>query len=223
MIRDWPTHDRPRERLLSLGSAVLSDAELLAILIGNGSRHGSALQLAQALLSQYQQPHNLRKASLSDFQCHHGLGPAKYCRIQAALELARRQQRPQLQQTLSNSDQVEAVVVAELGSLDHEVMACLFLDGQNRLIALEQLFHGTINTAAVYPRTIIQRALYHNAMHLILAHNHPSGSNEPSSEDQQITQHIATLCRSLDITLLDHLIVANQRATSMAALGMVPH
>ncbi|HVP50279.1 MAG TPA: DNA repair protein RadC, partial [Candidatus Bathyarchaeia archaeon] len=175
-IRDWPDGERPREKLLQRGASALSDAELLAIFLRIGIPGRSAVDLARDLLQRFGGLRQLLEANEKDFCETPGLGPAKYVQLQAVLELGRRY----LETTLQRGDALQSVadtrryLTAKLRHEPHEVFACLFLDNRHRVLAFEELFHGTIDGASVHPRQIVKRALYHNAAALILAHNHPS-------------------------------------------------
>jgi DNA repair protein RadC len=207
-IRDWPERERPREKLLTLGSAALSDAELLAVLLGSGSRGKDAL----ALLGQ------------SDQQVPAGgLGPAKRARIVAALELARRSLAEQLQEKpyLGNPRDSGDFLRARLRHLPYEVFGCLYLDNRHRVLGFEELFRGTIDGASVHPREVVRGCLQHNACAVIFAHNHPSGVAEPSAADRAITHELRNALQLVGVRVLDHLIIGSGEPVSMAARGLL--
>jgi DNA repair protein RadC len=221
-IRQWPESERPRERLLAHGAAALSDAELIAVLIGNGTVGCDAVATGRALLGQagslgrlLADPDHLPRVS--------GVGPAKRARIVAALELARRslgEDLAELPRIENPSDSAE-YFRARLLHLPHEVFAVLFLDTRHRVLAYEELFRGTIDGASVYPREVVRACLRHRASAVIFAHNHPSGMAEPSQADQEITQVLVDALRLMDIRVLDHLVVGQGEPVSMANLGML--
>lgn len=220
-IRDWPTAERPREKLLAQGSAALSDAELLAIFLRTGVAGLSAVDLARQLLKDFGGLRALLEASQVDFAKHLGLGPAKYAQLQAILELARRHLAEQLlrESALEHPDAVREYLKARLRHEPHEVFACLFLDAKHRVLAFEVLFQGSIDSAAVYPRQVVKRALAHNAAAIILAHNHPSGVAEPSAEDQILTKRLQEALALVDVRVLDHFVVGAGSPVSMREQG----
>lgn len=222
-ITDWAAEDRPREKLLQQGAKALTDAELLAIFLRVGTRGKTAVDLAQDLLTEFGSLQALLSADHARFcQCH-GLGDAKYAQLQAVLEMARRHSFEVLQRghALTNPDVTRAYLSAQLRGYEHEVFACLFLDNQHRMIELEELFKGTLDSAAVYPREVLKRALFHNAAAVIFAHNHPSGINEPSSADKQMTDKLIQALALFDIRVLDHFIIADGRPYSFAEHGLL--
>jgi DNA repair protein RadC len=221
-IRDWPERERPREKLLSLGSATLSDAELLAVLLGSGSRGKDALALGRELLNSagtlgalLGQPDQQIPAG--------GLGPAKRARIVAALELARRSLAEQLQDKpyLGNPRDSGDFLRARLRHLPYEVFGCLYLDNRHRVLGFEELFRGTIDGASVHPREVVRGCLQHNACAVIFAHNHPSGVAEPSAADRAITHELRNALQLVGVRVLDHLIIGSGEPVSMAARGLL--
>jgi len=222
-ITDWAVADRPREKLLQHGAKALSDAELLAIFLRIGTRGKTAVDLAHDLLAEFGSLQALLNADHARFcQCH-GLGDAKYAQLQAVLEMARRHFFEVIQRgnVLSNPDATRAYLSSQLRGYNYEVFACLFLDNQYRIIELEELFRGTLNSAAVYPREVAQRALHHHAAAVIFAHNHPSGNNEPSLADRQLTDKLKQALTLFDILVLDHFIIADGRPFSFAEHGLL--
>lgn len=222
-IPDWPAGERPREKLLTRGPAALSDAELLAIFLRTGVRGKTAVDLARELLEEYSGLRPLFRAEPERFCATRGLGQATYAQLQAALEMARRHLREPLGNcdTLSSPRDTRRYLSACLRDYDHEVFACLFLDTRHRVIHFEELFRGTIDGAAVHPRQVVKRALFHNAAAVILAHNHPSGVAEPSQADERITRRIRSALELVDIRLLDHLIIGDGISTSLASRGLL--
>ncbi|MCP1623977.1 RadC family protein [Pseudomonas nitroreducens] len=222
-ILDWPASERPRERLLEQGAASLSDAELLAIFLRTGVTGCSAVDLARRLLVEFGSLRALLEADFEAFCSHRGLGPAKFTQLQAVLEMSRRHLAEDMDRgpALESPQAVRDFLKARLRHEPHEVFACLFMDNRHRMLDFEVLFHGSIDSASVYPRQIVKRALAHNAAALILAHNHPSGICEPSHSDRLLTRRIIEALALIDVRVLDHFIVGDGDPQSMAELGMV--
>lgn len=222
-ITDWPVAERPREKLLAQGAAALSDAELLAIFLRTGVTGKSAVDLARELLVHFGGLRPLLESSAEQFCCAHGLGPAKYVQLQAVLEMGRRHLAATLARdgALESPDAVRHYLAARLRHQQREVFACLFLDNRHRVIRFEELFFGTIDAASVYPREVVCRALQYNAAALILAHNHPSGVAEPSHADRQITDRLIQALATVDIRVLDHMVVGDGEVTSFAERGWI--
>lgn len=220
-ITDWPEQERPREKLLTKGATALSDAELLAIFLRTGCAGKSAVDLARDLLAHFGGLRPLLNTGQQEFCRALGLGKAKYAQLQAVLEMSRRHLAENLQrdQLFTSSNAVKNYLRAHLRDRTAEVFAALFLDSQHRLIAFEEMFQGTIDGAAVYPREVVKRALSHNAAAIIFAHNHPSGMAEPSSADHSITQQLKNALQLVDIRTLDHCIVADTEVLSFADKG----
>jgi len=222
-IRDWPEQERPREKLLSKGVAYLTDAELLAIFLGNGTKGISALDLARSLLRHFGGLRGILESGAKEFCSQQRLGPGKYAQLQAVQELAQRHLLESLQRkdVLTSAALSRRYVKSRLRAYHREVFLCLFLDSQHRVIAQEELFQGSIDSATVYPREVLSRAFYHNAAALIFAHNHPSGVAEPSEADIAITQRLKSALDLVDIKTLDHLVVGDETVTSMAERGLL--
>jgi len=222
-IRDWPTDERPREKLLQRGAQALSDAELLAIFLRTGVQGKSAVDLSRELLADHGGLAALMGASLSRFCQSKGLGDAKYAQLQAVMEMSRRYLGDVLQrdQVFSSAASTRRYLQAQLRGEPREVVAALYLDNRHRLIRYEPMFFGTIDSAAVYPREIARRALELNSAALIVAHNHPSGVAEPSDADVRITRRISDALALLDIRLLDHCVVAGAEVVSLAERGQL--
>lgn len=222
-IANWPEAERPREKLLSLGPRALSDAELLAIFLRVGCVGKSAVDLARDLLQQYGGLRPLLEASQTEFCRGLGLGNAKYAQLQAVLEMGRRHLSATMKSgdLLTSPDLVRQYLSAQLRHQQREVFAVLFLDNQNRLIAYEELFFGTIDGASVYPRELVKRALSHNAGGVILSHNHPSGVAEPSQADLRITKRLTSALELVDVRVLDHMVVGNGEVVSFAERGLL--
>jgi DNA repair protein RadC len=222
-IRHWPISERPREKLLALGGQALSEAELLAILIRNGTRGRSAVDLARTLLTEFGSLRDLLTADRDRFCAAPGLGSSHYAAMQAALELARRhyQQLMSTGSALANPRATREFLRMRLRDLPHEVFCCVYLDNRHRVIAFEELFRGTIDGASVHPREVVKEALARNAASVIFAHNHPSGIAEPSQADELITRRLKEALSLVDIRVVDHLIVGDHGCTSFAERGLL--
>lgn len=220
-INHWPAAERPREKLLEKGPEALSDAELLAIFLRTGVRGRSAVDLARDMLGKFGGLRELYAAERAQFCGIPGLGDAKYAQLQATLELARRYLETPLQRDdlLDSPTAARDYLRARLGHRQREVFACLFLDTRHRVIQYSELFHGTIDGAAVHPREIVREALAHNAAAVILAHNHPSGVAEPSDADRRITDRIRESLALVDVRVLDHIVVGDTLVVSLAERG----
>jgi DNA repair protein RadC len=239
-VKDLPQDARPREKLLTRGPAALSDAELLAILLRTGIPGKNVLQMADELLqirpkkaragNPDSTPLNcfggiagLLNASAEDLKPVKGLGPAKRCEIVAVLELARRAMHQQLQErtVLSDPNAVKHYLQLHLAQRSQEVFAVLFLDAQNKLLKMQEMFYGTLTQTSVYPREVVVAALQQQAAAVVLAHNHPSGSVQPSRADEALTQTLKAALALVDVRVLDHIIVGPGQALSMAQIGLV--
>lgn len=207
----------PREKMLAHGAAALSDAELLALMLRTGIKGKPVLELSQELLDNFGGLHGLLDASLDDLKSIKGLGPSKQTQLAATLEMARRSLHNALENApvFNTPEVVQDYLLLHLGQRSKEVFAALFLDSKHRLIAFEELFAGTVNRSAVYPREVAVRCLHHHATAVILAHNHPSGDVQPSPSDIAITKKLKTGLAVLEITVLDHVVVGNTRCYSM--------
>ena len=220
-ITDWPDETRPRERLIRHGAGALSDAELLAIFLRVGVTGKSAVDLGRDMVGHFGSLTCLFRTSLAQFCGMHGLGPAKFAQLQAVMELAKRALAEELESgiALSSPQSVRAYLQLQLAGKMHESFMVLFLDVKNRLIATEELFRGTLTHTSVYPREVVKAALQHNAAALLLAHNHPSGTPNPSAADLAITQTLKHALEMIDVKVLDHFIVAGSRVYSFAEHG----
>lgn len=222
-IKDWDPAEQPREKLLRQGVEALSDAELLAVFLRTGVKGKSAVEMGRELIEHFNGFRNLLAADASLIGTVPGLGTAKFVQLKAVMEMARRY----LSECLSRGQQLTSpadtrnYLLLRMRDYPHEVFACLFLDNKHRVIAFEELFRGTIDSASVYPREIVKRALEHNAAAVILAHNHPSGECEPSIADRSITERIGAALNLVDIRLLDHLVVGDSNCMSFAETGLL--
>lgn len=221
-IPQWPESERPRERLLRHGAVALSDAELIAVLLGSGSAGRDAVATSRALLGEAGSLGRLL-ADPDHMPRVHGVGPAKRARIVAALELARRSLAEGLADlpALRSPADSTAYLESRLRHLAHEVFACLFLDTRHRVLGYEELFRGTIDGTSVYPREVVRACLRHQASAVIFAHNHPSGIAEPSTADLDITRRLTEALALIDIRVLDHIVVGHGETVSMASRGLI--
>lgn len=222
-ISDWPESERPREKLLKNGPQNLSNAELLAIFLRTGMAGKSAVDLARELLQRFGGLTGMFAADQSTFCQVPGMGPAKYAQLQAVLEMARRALEEELKSRdiLNSPKSVREYLRLSLQGKQHEVFIGIFLDAQNRTIATEELFNGTLTQASVYPREVVKRALHYNAAAVIFAHNHPSGLAEPSHADETLTQSLKQALALVDVKVLDHFIVGSDSAMSFAERGLI--
>jgi len=226
-IKDWPVNERPREKLLANGAHSLSDAELLAVLLGASGRRGQdAVAMARELLCRHQSLRGLlsaqRHATLGPAAAA-GLGSVGYCRLQAAVELAQRHYAEAMRAgpPLDSPQATRDFLIRRLRDTPHELFCCLHLDNRHRLIAFDELFRGTIDGASVHPREVVKQALSRNAAAVILAHNHPSGVAEPSQADELVTRRLREALQPVDIRVLDHMIVADNGCLSFAERGLI--
>ncbi|RST49137.1 RadC family protein [Variovorax sp. DXTD-1] len=223
-FKDLPAHVRPREKLIARGAAALADAELLALLLRTGVAGKNVLQLAQELLDHFGGLSGLLQTSAEDLKVIKGMGgDAKRAELIAVLELARRAMAERLKEraVFDSPGAVKEYLQMHIGSRPYEVFAVLFLDAQHRLIVLEELFRGTLAQTSVYPREVVMRALHHNAAAVVLSHNHPSGSIEPSRADESLTQTLRAALSLIDVRVLDHVIVSAGQSFSMAEKGLL--
>jgi DNA repair protein RadC len=223
-IKSWAEDDRPREKLLQKGINSLSDAELIAILIGSGIPNISAVDLAkEILLAAGNNLNELGRFSLSDLQKHKGIGEAKSISIVAALELGRRRKASEVirRKTLTASQHVYDLLGSLLGDLQHEEFWALYLNSKNAVIRREQIGVGGIAGTVSDVRKIMRIALESHATALIACHNHPSGNLNPSSADQKLTKKLREAGKLMDIPLLDHVIVSTKGYFSFADEGIL--
>ncbi|KQP21948.1 DNA repair protein RadC [Pseudorhodoferax sp. Leaf267] len=227
VLKDLPADAQPREKLLARGPQALADAELLALLLRTGIMGKNVLQMASELLAPpplgFGGVAGLLHATAADLARIKGLGPAKRAELVAVLELARRALAEQLREraVLQSPNDVKHYVQLHLAARHHEVFAVLFLDSQHRLLALEEMFRGTLTQTSVYPREVAVRALHHQAAAVVLAHNHPSGSVEPSRADEALTHNLKAALGLIDVRVLDHVVVAPGQALSFAERGLM--
>jgi DNA repair protein RadC len=222
-IREWPKAERPRERLLERGPEALSDAELVAIVLGSGTRGRTALDLARQIIARFGSIRELLKADREACLGQLGLGPARYALLRAALELARRHHRDGLRAgpVVASPQATRAFLLSQLRDRPYEVFCCLHLDSRHRLITFEELFRGTVDGASVHPREVVRQAMAHNSASVIFAHNHPSGIAEPSHADELITRRLRDALALVDVRVLDHIVVGDGICVSFAERGLL--
>ena len=221
-INNWSEDDRPREKLMLKGKIALSDAELIAILIGSGSRNESAVALSKRILSSVDSLNGLGKMSVSQLINFKGIGEAKAITIIAALELGRRRRAEDAVDLVkvTSSKKVFEMMQPIIGELTHEEFWVLFLNNSNKIISKSQLSKGGITGTIVDARLVFKLALENGATGLILCHNHPSGNLQPSDADKEITKKLKLAGESLDVKVLDHLIITETKYYSFVDEGI---
>ena len=223
-IKNWATDDRPREKLLTKGAAALSNSELLAILLNNGSKNKSAVDLAKEILKLgHDNLNELGKLSLNDFKQIKGIGQAKSITIAAALELGRRRHASAaLEKTVvKSSGDIARYLQASLKDYNYEVFAVVFLNRANKINHFEIMSKGGITGTVADPRVILKKALEEDATSIVLCHNHPSGNLQPSRADEELTKKIKEAAAYLDIKVIDHIIVSEEGFYSFADDGIL--
>ena len=218
-IKNWSDDDKPREKLLNKGRTALSNAELIAILIGSGSRNESAVELSKRILASVDNNLNeLGKLSIQQLMKFKGIGEAKAISIAAAMEIGRRRRGEDAQkiEKIGSSQDAYEVLQPIMGELEHEEFWILYLNNSNKILHKAQLSKGGITGTLVDVRLIMKQALELRAVAIILAHNHPSGTLKPSNADKEITQKVKNASESLDIRVLDHLIITQKEYFSFA-------
>ncbi len=223
-IKNWAVDDKPREKLVTKGSSVLSDAELVAILIGSGNRDESAVELSKRILASVDYNLNeLGKLSVNQLMRFKGIGEAKAVSIAAAMEVGRRRRGQEFGKItkVSGSKDVFEMLYPLIGELGHEEFWIVYLNNSNKVIFKSQLSKGGITGTLVDVRLVMKKALELGAVGLVLAHNHPSGSLRPSISDKDITQKLKVAAEALDIKILDHLIVTQNDYLSFADEGIL--
>ncbi|WP_076415160.1 DNA repair protein RadC [Shewanella sp. UCD-KL12] len=222
-IKDWPVGEGPREKLLDQGVSQLSDAELLAVVLRNGLPGLSAVELARNLIGEFGGLRALTRASQAEVCRAAGMGPVKYTQLQAAAELGTRISAENLKRgkILSDPDLTRDYLMRQLRDRAYEVFAILLLDSQHRVIQFVELFRGTIDSASVYPRDVVCLVLEKKAAAVIVCHNHPSGVAEPSHADRRITERLKNALATIDVSLLDHMVVGDREIVSFAERGWI--
>ncbi len=222
-MKDLPVDQRPREKLLARGPGALADAELLALLLRTGFKGTPVMTLAQQVLDHCGGFAGLLNADPARLKTIKGLGPAKRAELLALMETARRALTQQMadQPVFDSPGRVKDYLALHLGGRTQEVFAVLFLDGQHKLIRLEEMFQGTLTQTSVYPREVVKRALTLNAGAVVLAHNHPSGLAEPSRADEYLTQTLKSALQLVDVRVLDHIVVGQGQTVSLSERGLM--
>jgi DNA repair protein RadC len=222
-IAHWPILDRPREKLIAKGADALSDSELVAIFLRTGIRGHSAVDLARELMTRFGSLSALFAADVAALRSIPGLGTAKASQLSAVMEMARRALREKLDRgsALGSPQAVRDYLRLKLQEKPYEIFVGVFLDAQNRVLAVEELFRGTLTQTSVYPRVVVKRALHYNAAALIFAHNHPSGIAEPSRSDEALTQALKQSLALVDVKVLDHFVIGAGAAMSFAERGLL--
>ena len=222
MIRDFPVDERPRERLARAGEGALSTTELLAIILRTGVSGESVVAMATRLISRYGGLPGLARASFAELQAEKGLGPAKTAQLKAALELGRRMllAAPEDRFIVRSPTDVAQLLMAEMAHLEQEHFRALYLDTRNRLLGSETVYVGSLNASHIRVSEVFREAVKRNCASLIVAHNHPSGDPTPSPEDVEVTRLLVAAGKLLDIEVLDHLIIGQQRFVSLRERGL---
>ncbi len=221
-IKDWPDQERPREKLIASGPEHLSDAELLAIFLRSGIKGLNAVDLARQLLQHFGGLRDLFSATHDEFCAQKGLGPAKFVQLQAVREMSQRyfSEQARYSDALNSPEIVKEYLRCRLADEVHEVFSVVYLDIQNRVLKYEQLFTGTIDGAAIYPRVVLKKVIDYNAAAVIFAHNHPSGITDPSEADIVLTDRLKKALHLIDVKVLDHFIIGDD-VFSFAERGLI--
>jgi DNA repair protein RadC len=222
LIRDLPTVERPRERLLQYGPAALSNAELLAILWRTGTPRESVLEMASRVLSQFGSLSAMAKASVQELTKLRGIGEAKAIELHAAVELGRRtvSLAPEDRLTVRSPADIANFCIPDMALLDRETLRVILFNMKNQVLAVQDLYRGSLNRSVVRVAEVFREAIRQNAAAIAVVHNHPSGDPSPSSEDVAVTRDLVDAGRLLDIEVLDHIIVAGQRYVSLKERGL---
>lgn len=223
-ITDWPTDERPREKLLKRGAGALTDAELLALFLRTGSRGKSAVELGREIMARFGSFSALLTATEKDLKAVKGIGIAKMTLLAAVMEISKRLLTEELNQqkiVLTSSNSVKRYLQLHYHNRKYEAFVILFLDVKNRLIEAKEMFKGTLTRTSVYPREVVKEALNLNAANVILSHNHPSGVPDPSRADIDLTQLLKDALRLVDVNVLDHIVVAGNSTCSFAEQGLL--
>jgi DNA repair protein RadC len=222
-LQRWPNGERPRERLLRLGAQSLSDAELLAVCLGSGTRAMDPVAFARHLLALFGGIRGLLGAHPRALAAVDGLGPARVAQLKAVLGIGERYVEAEItdRPLLSDTASVRRYLLHKLSGYEREAFACLFVDARHRLLAFEVLFLGSVDRTSVHPREVLKQALAWNAAAVVLAHNHPSGNPEPSASDVRLTEELRLLLMRVEIRVLDHVVVGHGQTVSLAERGLV--
>jgi len=219
----WPSSEQPRERLMSEGAGKLSEAELLAIFLRVGVKGMSVVDLSRKLLKDFNGLRGLFKASDEQLRTVKGMGTAKIATLRAIREISERwlQEKAQQGNFVECSKDVLDLLAHKFRDLQQEIFSVIFLDTKHRVLAVEGMFRGTINTASVFPREVVKKALDLGAAAIVAVHNHPSGNPEPSAEDRRVTEDLKKACQLMEISLLDHIVVGSNGHFSFADKRMI--
>jgi len=219
----WPESDRPREKLLWQGPQALSDSELIALLLGSGTKGKSAVDVARSLIQEFGSLREMLGADPQRWENVSGIGPARYAALMGAIEIGRRLMMEPLRDTvtLSTPEETRKFLLAQLRDRHYEVFCGIFLDNRHRMLGFQEIFRGTIDGASVHPREIVRQILLYNAASIIVAHNHPSGSIEPSMADEGVTRRLRQALSLVDVRLLDHFIVGEGKCYSFSEHGLL--
>jgi len=222
-IIDLPQGERPRERLFAAGPRSLGDAELIALVLRTGSDDCDAVGLAHRLVERFGGVRGVLEQEAPSLLAVRGLGRAKAAALAAVRELLKRAEMAELQAApvMSGSDTVRRYLALHLGGLEREVFGALLLDTRHRVVAIEDIFQGSIDRTTVYPREVLKCCLKHNAAAVVLFHNHPSGNAEPSPGDVGLTKRLQSVLAEVDVRLLDHVVVAGMKLVSLAERGVI--
>lgn len=223
MIRDVPQEERPRERVLKEGASVLSNQELIAIMLRSGTSQESVLHLAQRLLHHFQGLRMLKDASVEELMEIKGIGQAKAAEILASLELGKRISRLQLaeREAIRSPEEGAELVMDEMRFLSQEHFVCLYLNTKNEVLHRQTVFIGSLNASIVHPREVFKEAFRYSAASVICFHNHPSGDPSPSREDIEITKRLVECGKMIGIEVLDHIVIGDQKFISLKEKGYV--
>ncbi len=222
-IKNWPVAERPREKMATMGVSALSDAELLAIMLGTGVRGKDVVTYSRELLASVNGIGGMLAMPVEQLLEQPGLGPARVMKLQVIMEISRRYLAWELKRDdgFTQPSMVRDYLTAQLRHQQREIFAVLLLDSQHRLVKYVELFQGTINAAPVYPREVVKLVMQYNAAAVILAHNHPSGVAEPSQADQRVTERLKRALAMIDVALLDHFIIGSGTPVSFAERGLL--
>jgi DNA repair protein RadC len=223
MIKDYPVHERPRERLLKNGPEALSNHELLAILLRTGTKHMSALQLAHHIIQHFDGLRHLKEATIGEWKEINGIGNAKAVELMAAIEIGKRISNLQFEErfTIRSPEDGAQYLMDELRFLQQEHFVCLYLNTKNQVLCKKTIFIGSLNTSIVHPREVFKEGFKRSSASIICFHNHPSGDPSPSKEDIEVTKRLVECGKMLGIEVLDHIIIGDQKYVSLKEKGYV--
>lgn len=222
-IKNWPESERPRELLLEKGPDSVSDAGLIAILLRTGTKGKDAVSLGRDLIKKFGGLKGLFSANKKDLESVNGLGDAKIAQLLTTIEIAKRQLKEDIigKTVVNCSEDIVEYLSMSMCNLSEEVFKVVYLNKANVVIAVEDLFKGTVDQSSVYPREVIKKALELNATGLIFVHNHPSGNLKPSTNDKSLTNKLVNACKAVDLTPLDHLIISPSGYVSFKNIGLI--